>query len=168
MLSVLDADNERTGDALQVPGPRARDNLDVHAGGTTLHGAAVLQGEAAALAVESAGYNFDSDIPGVAGRQVTSAHHLAAGSAFNISVELFLERVSANTFDRSRRQRGYFNAEGSVGVMHGVLLRVCWGGCKIAIIMASSRCRIRYCPTAARSVATCEALRPPSYRATPR
>src|ERR1035437_5979266 len=62
VLAVFDLDGEGAGDTFQLSGSGARHSDDGHFVSALVHGAGVLQCEAAMLSIECPGYEFDGDV----------------------------------------------------------------------------------------------------------
>src|SRR5580698_1038642 len=118
---------ERSCNSLQLSGSGAGDYRDLHLRPARVHGAQVLQCEAALLAAEGAGDHLDSHVarrsrPGIAGRE-----HLALGRRLQVAVDLFVDGEAAKPFSRRRCERFDIDGERAVRMMrHGsLLLRLC-------------------------------------------
>src|SRR5208283_2075709 len=95
MFSFLDLDGHPAGKTQQLTGARVRYNGDSQLRLATCHGAAMLEGEGAAAAVQRAADPLDGDVAGRAFDAGTRGQHLSLADAFDVTVKLFVDRHPA-------------------------------------------------------------------------
>ncbi len=96
MLAVSNLDVERACDPFEVAGSGAGDDGDGHLAAAWVHHCGMLQDEAAVLALQRAGYDFDGDVAGLAVLGISGGEHLAFGGRFEIAVDLLVDGKAGN------------------------------------------------------------------------
>ena len=131
MFAVGDDDVESAGNAGELIGAGVGDDGDVKLERAVRHRSRVLKNKTSFEAVEGSADTFDCDV--ASGTLYVSAggEHLTGGSAFEIAVDLFFEKHSAEVGVGGFVVGGLwsdFYVEGAGGVVgHGFLLSGCGG-----------------------------------------
>ncbi len=108
MLSVGDDDVHRSGKTGQLAGAGVRHDGDGQLKGAASHGAAVLEHEGAAAALERSSDALDGDVAGGALDGGAGGQHLALAGAFEIAVELLVDSHAPEAGVAGVGVRGFF------------------------------------------------------------